>query len=180
MLNTHPCREFGEFCLLEKGAEISKQVIAMVSRLPNHIGQREVDTICRKAGWRKKCGRVIEVSEPRGPGNVVMIEIEYENVTSIFTAFGQQGVKAERVAAFAYRQAKRFLDSGVPVEEYLADQLMLPMGIAASQGRTCSFRTYELSGHSHTHLEILKRFLDVTASVKSHDDGSFTVTLSPK
>ena len=108
-----------------------------------------------------------------------MIEIAYENVTAIFTGFGQQGVKAERIASAVYRDAKKFIESDVPVEEYLADQLMLPMGLAASQGHTSSFLSSELSGHSRTHLEVLKRFLDIKTDVTTGEDGNETVQIAP-
>lgn len=179
-LNITPSSQFAGHNLLERGEEQSKKVVAMVSRLPMDIGRREVDTILRKSQWRKSCGQVISVENPRGPGNVVLIEITYENVTAIFTGFGQQGVKAERIAAAVYRDAKKFIKSGAPVEEYLADQLMLPMGLAASQGHSNRFRTSELSGHSKTHLEILKRFLDIETEVATDvDDGDTIVKIAP-
>ena len=78
-----------------------------------------------------------------------------------------------------YRDAKQFIKSVVPVEEYLADQLMLPMGIAASQGHCSSFRTFELSGHSQTHLDILKLFLDIETQVEA-DDGNVIVNFKPR
>ena len=178
-LNITPCRQFLGHDLLERGLEQSKKIVATVSKLPTDIGRREIDTILRKSQWRKNCGQVVSVEDPRGPGNVVMIEIAYENVTAIFTGFGQQGVKAERIASAVYRDAKKFIESGVPVEEYLADQLMLPMGLAASQGHTSSFLSSELSGHSKTHLEVLKRFLDIKTDVTTGEDGNETVQIAP-
>ena len=178
-LHIQPSQKLNQLNLVDRGQERSKQVWALVSNLPNHIGQREVDTICRKARWSSHCGQVVAVKEPQGPGNVVLIEIEYENVTAIFTGFGQQGIRAERIASAVYRETKKYIESSVPVEEYLADQLMLPMGLAASQGHSCSFRTYELSGHSKTHLEILQQFLDIETEVIPQEDGNFVVRLSP-
>ena len=98
----------------------------MVARLPRHIGQRECDTAARKLGWSKSCGSVIEVTDSAGPGNVVMIDIESEHVSAVFTGFGRRGVKAEKVAAGAAREAQHYLDKEIPVDEHLADQLMLP------------------------------------------------------
>src|SRR5262249_21983292 len=103
------------------------------------------------------------------------------------TAFGQQGVKAERVAADAAEQANEYLAAGVPGGRYLADQILLPLGISAWQGgaddppaetanlaeprraRGGSFRTLELPPHATPHIELLREFLSVTIAVDPPD-----------
>ena len=100
-----------------------------------------------------------EVKNSRGPGNAVMIELKSEHITEVFTAFGRLGVRAEDVATEALCQANEYLASGMPVGMHLADQLMLPLGIAAYLGAGGSaFRTTGLSLHAMTHLEILRSF----------------------
>ena len=177
--NIEPATSWQEFHLLERGQPTRTEVTALVSNLPTHIGRREIDTICRKAGWSSNQGRVITDEDSPGPGNVVWIELGYQQVTAIFTGFGKLGVTAEQVAGSTYRRAKLYLNSDVPVEEHLADQLMLPMGLAASQGHSTSFRTFPLSSHSRTHLEILKRFLDISIHVPDSDADDVIVRIEP-
>ena len=83
----------------------------------------------------------------------------------------KQGVPAERVARDVYREAKAYLDAGAPVGEYLADQLMLWMGLAAGQGQPSEIATTPLSSHSETHIDVLKMFLDVVVDVEALPDG---------
>ncbi len=64
----------------------------------------------------------------------MVIELETEHVTEVFTAFGQLGVRAEDVAKEVLRQAEEYLAAGVPVGTHLADQLLLPLGIGAYFG----------------------------------------------
>jgi RNA 3'-terminal phosphate cyclase (ATP) len=164
--------------LLERGKISQESVRALVARLPRHIGQRECDTIVRKLGWPKSCGSVIEVSDSAGPGNAVMIEIESEHVSAIFTGFGQRGVKAEKVAAGAAREARRYLAAEVPVDGHLADQLMLPLGLAAYRGgQGGSFRTLSLSKHAQTHAELLRRFLGVEIVAEEVTSDETVVTI---
>ncbi len=114
----------------------------------------------------------------RGPGNVVMIELEAEHITEVFTAFGRLGVRAEDVAKEALCQAEEYLTAGVPVGSHLADQLMLPLGIGAYLGSGGGvFRTMGLSLHSTTHLEILRRFLEIDIQVNREDGGNCLVRL---
>ena len=130
----------------------------------------------RPAGTTPR-SRIDEVKGSHGPGNVVMIELEAERLTEVFTAFGQLGVRAEDVAREALRQAEEYLAAGVPVGKYLADQLLLPLGIGAYLGGGGVFRTMALSRHSTTHLEILQRFLDLNVHVKQSGNDDWLVRI---
>ena len=101
-----PCESLAGFELLERGALKSKSVTALIASLPTHIGEREIDTFCRKAGWSKNCGRVVEIEGSLSPCNILSVDLEYENVTASFTVFGERGKTAERVAQGLYRQTK--------------------------------------------------------------------------
>lgn len=142
--------------LLERGRVLRRRVRAMVSRLPRHIAEREVQTALARLAWPRDCGSVEEV-ESAGPGNAVVLEVGCEHVTEVFTGFGQRGVPAERVAASAADEANRYLAAEVPVGEYLADQLLLPLAIAGG-GR---FRTLAPSSHTTTNIATLANFLEV-------------------
>ena len=106
-----------------------------------------------------------------------MIELHSENVREVFTGFGQPGVKAERVANDAAKQVRDYLAADVPVGPYLADQLLLPLGIATWKNRQRShFRTLPLTRHSKTHINILKQMLGIPISVEK-DDNVCTVII---
>ena len=62
----------------------------------------------------------------------MLIELEAEHVTEVFSGFGQINVRAEDVATHVLDEARRYLAAGVPVGEHLADQLLLPLGIGAT------------------------------------------------
>lgn len=172
------CEQLRSLELLERGKLVRRSVRAIVANLPAHIAERECKTIARKTNWDGKYFSSELANDSLGPGNVVMIELEFEHVTELFIAFGEQGKKAERVANEALRATQRYLDTEVPVGPYLADQLLLPMGIAASQGVASSFRTGALTQHSETHITILKQFLAITIDVKAHGADRI-VRLSP-
>jgi RNA 3'-terminal phosphate cyclase (ATP) len=147
--------------LSERGRVVRRQVTALVSRLPVSIAEREVKTAGRKLDWDKRCQAARQV-DSAGPGNVVMVEIESERVTEVFTGFGQKGVPAERVAAGVARETRRYLDARVPVGEHLADQLLIPLALAGAG----SFRTMRPSQHTRTNVEVICRFLDVAVGIE--------------
>ena len=123
--------------------------------------------------------RVVEVENPVGAGNVVMIELDSGNINELFIGIGKVGIKAEQVARAVLREAKAYLALNVPVGEYLADQLMMPMGLAASQGQVSSFRTGPLSMHSKTHIDVLKTFLQIDVQVHEETHESYVVRFTP-
>ena len=107
--------------------------------------------------WRPEECSVETIAHPKGPGNVVVLEIEAEQVTGVFTGFGQRGKPAEEVANAAVQAAKAWLEAEVPVDEHLADQLLLPLALAGSG----SFRTTRPSLHATTNAAIIQKFLAV-------------------
>lgn len=159
-----------EIC--DRGALRRVRVSAIVSALPKHIGTRELVEIRRRLGLDRDSGRVVVVDEPRGPGNAVTIEAECDGITEVFTGFGRKGVRAETVAALAARAFESWRDSGVPVGEHLADQLLLPMALAGG-GR---FVTTEPSRHTTTNIETIRRFLDVRILVEERG-SAFVITV---
>ncbi len=146
--------------LLERGRILRRSAQGVVSNLPLHIAMREVDCIRRKMSLADDCIEARQV-DSAGPGNVVMVEIESQNVTEVFTGFGQKGLPAEKVAARVVREAKRYLKAGVPVGEHLADQLLVPTALAGGR-----YRTLGPSSHMTTNVETIKRFLDVRIKIE--------------
>jgi RNA 3'-terminal phosphate cyclase (ATP) len=150
-----PAAKLRKLDLVERGSVVRRSASAIVSKLPLHIAQREVDTIRRKMPLADDCIEACQIDSP-GPGNVVLIEIESRHVTEVFTGFGEKGLPAEKVAARVVREAKRYEKAGVPVGEHLADQLLVPLAMAGGR-----FRTLAPSAHATTNVETIERFLDV-------------------
>ena len=172
-VHVRPAQQLGRLELVDRGEIVARRVRAIVAHLPRHIAKRECRTIAEKTGWDDASFTIDEVQTSYGPGNAVIIELESEHVTEVFTAFGSLGVRAEEVAKEALRQAEEYLAAGAPVGQFLADQSMLPLGIGAYLGSGGGvFRTMSLSLHSTTHLEILRRFLGSDIRIEQDDpDG---------
>ncbi len=178
-VDIQPTSKLMGFELLEHSGWAQRQVRAVVSKLPRSIAERECNTIAELSGWPADSFCVDEVLQAHGPGNVVLITLRSEEVTDVFTAFGQRGVRAEVVAERAWREADALLQSGAPVGPHLADQLVLPLAISAWQGGGGgAFRTQEVSGHTETHLDLVEQILGVQTSVERHDDGGAVVRIA--
>jgi RNA 3'-terminal phosphate cyclase (ATP) len=177
-VHIRPARQLGRLEIMERGEIRARRVTALVANLPQHIGERECRTIAEKAGWDDRCFTVEMVQHSRGPGNVVLIELEADNLTEVFAGFGQIGVRAEVVAARVLDEARAYLDAGVPIGTHLADQLLLPLGIGAHFGNGGgAFRTMALSPHATTHIDILHRFLEIDAKVEQNGRDDVVVQI---
>jgi len=159
-------RKLDALALDERGALKRTELRAIVSQIPGAIGVREVEAFFAEVPWDRACGRPEVVRNSPGPGNVLVAAVESENVTEVFTGFGERGVRAEAVAAKVAAEVKRYLDQNALRGEHLADQLLLPMAL----GRGGSFRTLALSEHARTQIEVIGRFLD--AKVKVEERGT--------
>lgn len=147
-----------ELVLMERGAIRAITAHALLSRLPDHIAERELNVLQAKLGLRPNAC-VTEHAEALGPGNVLHVKVEAEHLESVFIGFGMRGVPAEKVAGDLAQEVRRYLDADVAVDPYLADQLLVPLALAAGG----SFTTLPLSSHTRTNLSIIQRFIPVTA-----------------
>jgi RNA 3'-terminal phosphate cyclase (ATP) len=147
---------------------------AVVANLPWEIAQREVRVIGEELELPDEALQAHTINGSIGPGNAVSVIVASENATDVFTAFGQRGVRAEHVAADAAKQARRYINSGAAVGEYLADQLLLPL--AARGGGT--FTTTPLSSHSTTNIEVIGLFLDAAIEVTPISNGVTRVSVT--
>lgn len=168
-----PAEKLAGFELMKRGEILRRQARVLEADLPSHVAERERCLLKNKTGWDDTCFAVERVQGSRGPGNVVMIEVEAEHVTEVFTGFGEVGRPAEAVATHAVQAYQRWLGADVPVGAYLADQLLLPLAIAGNGG----YLTLPLSRHSTTHIELVRRFLNVQVSVERLDGNRCMVRI---
>ncbi len=180
-VSIQPCQQLGRLELLHRGPILARRVVAAVAKLPRHIAERECQAIAKKTGWKQSCFTVQEISDSAGPGNVVTIQLRAEHVNALFVGFGQRGVRAEVVGTRTLKEARQYIEADVPVGRHLADQILLPLGIGAYQGGGGGvFRTLPLSQHAITHIEVLKRFLDVQINVQEERGGVDVVRIEPR
>ena len=143
--------------LAARGESRATRARAIVANLPRHIAERELRVVERSAGLSPETLAVEVIDDGRGPGNVVMIEVESEHVTEVFTGFGERNVAAEAVAGGAVTELRRYLAASAPVGRYLADQLLVPLVL----GRGGVFRTLAPTRHTTTNIEVIRQFTGI-------------------
>ncbi len=171
----HPCAHLASLELNGRGEILSRQARAIVANLPRQIAERELEVVRRRLEFDEAQLQVEETGKANGQGNLLMIEVESRNLTEVFTAFGEKGIRAEEVAAKVVKETRAYLQTDAAVGEHLADQLLLPL----ATGSGGSFTTIEPSLHTKTNIAVINRFLDVKITVEQLTRKLWQVEVTP-
>jgi RNA 3'-terminal phosphate cyclase (ATP) len=158
--------------LPERGPVRHCSAQVLLSRLPEDIGRREIRTLCERLAVPQEACRLDSVAAA-GAGNALHVRLDCEHLTTLFVGFGKRGVTAETVAEGVAQQVRGYLDADVALDTHLADQVLLPLALAAG-GR---FSTLAPSGHTTTNAAVISRFLPVAYAAREIGPGRWSVVL---
>lgn len=157
-----------------RGRGVRAYAESFFAGLPVHIPARELAVVRQRMGWTDGQLFLRGIDRNQGPGNALLITLEYEQVTEVFTGFGEKGVPAEAVAGSTVNQAQHYMASEATVCSFLADQLLLPMALAGGG----SFVATGWSLHSATNADVIRQFLAVDIQAEKTANGEVRVKLS--
>jgi RNA 3'-terminal phosphate cyclase (ATP) len=152
-----PCARLRQLHVTERGALRAAHAEAYVAALPLAVAQRELECVRKALRWSEAQLIAHPLANDEGPGNALVIVLESEHVTEVFSSVGEKRRRAEDVAGDAVLEAQRYLASGAAVGEHLGDQLMLPLALAGGGSYTLD----HVSQHAITNAEVIAQFLPV-------------------
>ncbi|MBQ0772676.1 MAG: RNA 3'-terminal phosphate cyclase [Sphingomonadales bacterium] len=158
---------------LDRGKLCSTSGTAYFAGLPYEIASREVKAASKILGWEDGAIGVRQLPEDQGPGNILILEAAFENVSEVVSGFGKLGLKAERLAKTAANRMKGYLASKAFAGPYLADQLLLPFALSGGG----AFTTVKPSQHSLTSADIVEKFTGRKTSFDQQENGEFLVQI---
>ena len=154
------------FDLLERGALRESFAESLVAAVPRRVAERELSLLQAALGWSDEQLRVPVVRQNEGPGNALMATLTHEQVTEVFTAFGEKSLSSEQVTKRLLAGLRSYQASTAAVGEHLADQLALPAALAVCRsGLPMAYTCSEVTEHLRTNLAVIERFLPVRASL---------------
>jgi RNA 3'-terminal phosphate cyclase (ATP) len=141
---------------IERGALRRIGGRAVAANLPAHIPQRmALRAQAALAGLAVPVEIQAESVAATCPGAGIFLLAEYESLTASFSAYGKVGRPAEAVADQAAAALREHHASGAAVEMHLADQLLLPLAVAAGP---CEFTVARATGHLMTNAWTIGQF----------------------
>ena len=138
--------------------------IAVAANLPAHIPQRMADRAQTSLG---DLGVRVNILPQRVtaacPGAGIFLVANYENMAASFSAYGRLGKPSEAVADEAVTALREHHASDGAVELHLADQLLLPLSLAAG---ISTFTTPRSTSHLWTNAWAIGQFAIADVSIK--------------
>jgi RNA 3'-terminal phosphate cyclase (ATP) len=160
-----PCARLRPFEWMVRGERKAAFAESFIAGVPIGVAKRELECIGTGMGWGESQLLVRGLPGEQGPGNALLVTLEYEHVTEVVTAFGEKSLRAEAVARQVLQQVRHYIASEAAVGEHLADQLMVPLALAGGGG----FTTETVSEHARTNAQVIERFLPVRFSFGQRD-----------
>jgi RNA 3'-terminal phosphate cyclase (ATP) len=153
--------------LVERGPLLQVQGTAVSCNLPAHVAQRLADRAC---GLLLEAGLPCQIIPTRvsgpGPGAGLFLTAVYENISAGFSALGEKGKPAPLVAEEAVADLLAYHRQDAPLDPHLADQLILPLSLAAGSSR---FRTSALTRHLLTNAQVIGQFLPAVIHLEGEE-----------
>jgi RNA 3'-terminal phosphate cyclase (ATP) len=160
----HPADGLQALRITERGALRRIRGVSGVANLDDRIAERQ-----RRQALRRLAGRCTKVDidiarlPARGQGTVVVLLAELERSQCCYTSLGARGKPAERVADEAVDGLEAFLAGDGAIDEYLADQLVVPLACATG---TSELRSARVTQHLLTNVEVVRLFIDRPITVE--------------
>ena len=150
--------------VLDRGPLRQVAGTAVAANLPAHIPQRMVDRARASLG---DLGVPVNILPQRvtaaGPGAGIFLVAEYENMAASFSGYGRLGKPSEAVADEAVAAFREHHASEGAVELHLADQLLLPLSLAAG---ISTFTTPRSTSHLMTNAWNIGQFAIADISIE--------------
>ena len=164
--------------LLEgRGAITELNILSTYTNLPLTVAERQLKTaaaLLRQAGLTFT--DAIEEIPGFGAGCQLIIHAKFETGSCAYFALGERGKPAEKVGEEAAARFLEFHRSSGAVDQYLADQLLLP---AILQRNRTQFSCSKITQHLLTNTEIICKFCPVRIQIEGEIGKPGSVTIEP-
>jgi RNA 3'-terminal phosphate cyclase (ATP) len=101
-----------------------------------------------------------------GQGTVIFLKAVFEHAVAGFSALGERGKRAEKVADEACNELREFSDTNAAIDPHLADQLILLMALAEGNS---AFTTSRITKHLTTNIWLVEKFLPVQFKITGRE-----------
>jgi RNA 3'-terminal phosphate cyclase (ATP) len=145
--------------LLERGRLLEIRGLSAVANLARNIATRQRRQVIGQLGRRFPLNdiRILDIPAP-SPGTFILLLAEFQYSQVCYFELGQKGKSAASVADEAIRKFESFIATDGVIDQYLADQLLLPMAFANGSSE---FLTSQITQHLITNAHIIQTFLPV-------------------
>ncbi|ENW07630.1 RNA 3'-terminal phosphate cyclase [Acinetobacter beijerinckii] len=171
-IKIQPWQHRNKLNLLDRGTLQSTEAFAAVLNLSEEaqIAQRELATLNKRLKLdTHQQFHLNGISQ----GSTAYVKVEHQQHIQLFTALGEMRKSAEQIANHLAEQVKQYMESNAAVDEYLADQLLLPLAL----GQGGEFTAQCISEHTRTQAVMIEKFIDCEIKFIELNENLFQVTV---
>lgn len=157
-----------------RGEFLGVHAEAQVAHLPTKLARRELRCLEQELVEPLASAEVLEFADSASPGNCLAVTAEFAAHRQVFTGIGQRHISAERLAKGVAKAVSRYMASPALADDYLADQLLLPMAMAGGG----AFTSTAISLHAETNMAVIRNFLPVQIQLDRRSRLEWRVDIS--
>jgi RNA 3'-terminal phosphate cyclase (ATP) len=173
----HPTSKFPALSLTERGKLVGLSGISVISNLPDHIAERQKNQAIRILKDKGFSPQINIVQAPSiGQGTFFFLKAEFENSMAGFSALGEIGKRAEKVAEEACEEFLQFMQTQGAIDPHLADQLVPYLSLAEG---TSTFTVSKVTKHLLTNIWVVKQFLQTEIMVEGEEGKEGKIIITP-
>ena len=153
--------------LVERGALKRIRGVSGCAGLALEVARRQSGCAAERLA---RHGVPLEIAEEEvdaaSRGSYLVLSAEFERSRGVASALGAPGKRAEQVGEQAAASLERMIASGAAVDEHLADQLVVPLALAAGESRVTTAR---VTRHLLSNAALVERFLPGSVTVRGEE-----------
>lgn len=173
----NPAKSIAPLFLLERGPLQQIRGFSAVANLDRQIAERQREQAIHRLGQRYPLNEIRLAQLPsKYKGTTICLICEFEYSQCCYFSLGAPGKPAEKVADEVCDQIELLLSSQATLDEFISDQLLLPLSLAQSRS---SYSTAKVTNHLLTNVKVIQSFLPIRINILGEIGTPGTVTINP-
>ena len=172
-----PVKSIAALNLVERGSLKQIRGLSAVANLDRRIAERQREQVIRRLGHRYPLNDIRIVQLPsKYKGTTLCLVCEFEYSQCCYFSLGAPGKPAEKVANEVCEHIEFLLSSEATLDEFISDQLLLPLTFAKSQS---TYSTAKVTRHLLTNAKVIQSFLPTRIKILGEIDSPGSITITP-
>lgn len=174
----NPINNINPLIIRERGTLKQIRGISSVANLDRRIAERQREQVIRRLGRKYPLNDIRIRSIPsKFKGTTLFLECDFEFSQCCYFSHGALGKPAEVVADEVCEKIENFLSTDAAIDEYLADQLLLPLSFADGGS---AISTAKVTTHLLTNVEVIQNFKSVKFSISGIIGNPGIINITPR
>lgn len=173
----NPMKQLSGLKISQRGALKQIGGISAVANLDQKIAERQREQVIRRLGSKYPLNGIrIKQLPSKYKGTSITLVCEFEETQCCYSALGAPGKPAEKVADEVCDQVEALLSTEAALDEYLADQMLLPLSLASSKS---TYTTAKITDHIRTNADVIQAFINTRIEIIGNTGSTGTISIYP-